>query len=287
MSKRNTTAKNLEEVNCTATVSQENNATVLTTDSATPETTPAPENAPAVETQEITAPAAPETSPEPAPEESNEFPNVELFPVLSDGAKFAINSYKVTITGKVYLKEEKHPYTAWDATVITPDGTIKTFTKVRNTAIKNFCHASTGITHNGGESRISKVLTDAELAAEYNRRAAQVTGTLARAYELYEKYTGIKLTAPEIDIHPIHDKLVEDNDQRRQEAETAKAANQKRQARKETRDLQKEIADLIAAGDFAKAAELMQSKANAAAATENAPAPEDAPTATTPEAPEA
>lgn len=276
MSKRNTTAKSLEEVNCTATatVSQESNATVSTTDSVTPETAPAPENAPVIETQEITAPAT----------ENNDFPNVELFPVLSDGAKFAINSYKVTITGKVYLKEEKHPYTAWDATVITPDGTTKTFSKVRNTAIKNFCHASSGITHNGGESRISKVLTDAELAAEYDRRAAQVTGTLTRAYELYEKYTGIKLDIPEIDIHPIHDRLVEDNNQRRQDAETAKAANQKRQARKETRDLQKEIADLIAAGDFAKAAELMQSKANAAA-TENAPAPEDAPTAAAPEAP--
>lgn len=264
MSKRNTTAKSLEEVNCTATatVSQENNATVSTTDSATPETAPAPEN-------------APETSTEQAPYDSTDFPTVELFPVLSDGAKFAINSYKVTITGKAYLKEEKHPYTAWDATVITPDGTTKTFTKVRNTAIKNFCHASTGITHNGGENRISKVLSDAELAAEYDRRAAQVTGTLARAYELYEKYTGIKLDIPEIDIHPIHDKLVEDNNQRRQDAENAKAADQKRQARKETRDLQKEIADLIAAGDFAKAAELMQSKANAAA-TAN-PAPEDAP----------
>ena len=276
MSKRNTTAKSLKEVNCTATatVSQENNATVSTTDSATPETAPAPENAPVIETQDSNAPAAPENSTEPATE-NNDFPNVELFPMLSDGAKFAINSYKVTITGKVYLKEEKHPYTAWDATVITPDGTTKTFSKVRNTAIKNFCHASSGITHNGGESRISKVLTDAELAAEYNRRAAQVTGTLARAYELYEKYTGIKLDIPEIDIHPIHDKLVEDNNQRRQEAENAKAADQKRQARKETRDLQKEIADLIAAGDFAKAAELMQSKANAAA-TAN-PAPEDAP----------
>ena len=268
MSKRKTTAKSLEEVNCTATVSQENNVTVSTTDSATPETAPAPENAPVTETQEITATAT----------ENTDFPNVELFPVLSDGAKFAINNYKVTITGKVYLKEEKHPYTAWDATVITPDGTTKTFTKVRNTAIKNFCHASTGINHNGGDSRISKVLTDAELAAEYDRRAAQVTGTLTRAYELYEKYTGIKLDIPEIDIHPIHDKLVEDNDQRRQDAETAKAANQKRQARKETRDLQKEIADLIAAGDFAKAAELMQSKANAAATANPAPeAPEDAP----------
>lgn len=262
MSKRNTSAKSLEEVNCTATatVSQENTATVSTTDSATPETAPTPDNAPVIETQD-----------------STDFPTVELFPVLSDGAKFTINSYKVTITGKTYLKEEKHPYTAWDATVITPDGTTKTFSKVRNTAIKNFCHASTGITHNGGESRISKVLTDAELAAEYNRRAAQVTGTLARAYELYEKYTGIKLDIPEIDIHPIHDRLVEDNDQRRQDAENAKAANQKREARKETRDLQKAIADLIAAGDFAKAAELMQSKANAAA-TAN-PAPEDLPEA--------
>ena len=250
MSKRNTTVKSLEEVHCTAT------ATVA----ATAETAPAPQDS-----------ATPETAPAP---ENTEFPTVELFPVLSDGAKFAINSYKVTITGKAYLKDEKHPYTAWDATVITPDCTTKTFTKVRNTAIKNFCHASTGITHNG-ESRISNVLTDAELAAEYNRRAAQVTGTLARAYELYEKYTGIKLDIPEIDIHPIHERLVEDNNQRRQDAENAKAANQKRQARKETRDLQKEIADLIAAGDFAKAAELMQSKANAAAN----PAPEDAPEA--------
>ena len=183
--------------------------------------------------------------------------------------KFEVNGYKVSITGREYLKDEKFPFTAWDAVVVVPDGTEKTFAKVRNTAIKTFCHASTGITHNGtGESRISRVLTDEELAKEATRRHDQISGMMARAAELAAKY-GTSIDTPEADRYTaIYNALQDENNARKESAEKAKAANAERTARKETRDLQKEIADLIAAGNFQKAAELMQQKANATKATQ-------------------
>ena len=205
-----------------------------------------------------------------------EFQHLDNFPTLAEGMKFEVNGYKVTITGKEYVKVSdsvKYPYTAWSATVTNPDGTTKDFQKVRNTAICNFCKASTGITHNGtGAASITKVLTDEELAKEATRRHDQISGMMARAAELATKY-GTSIDTPEADRYTaIYNALQEENNARRELAEKAKAANAERQARKETRDLQKEIAELIAAGDYQKAMELMQQKANATKATEPATA---------------
>lgn len=210
--------------------------------------------------------AAQDSQTDNTPETTPEFPHLDNFPTLAEGLKFEVNGYKVTITAKEYIKVSetvKYPFTAWSATVVAPDGTTKDFAKVRNTAICNFCHASTGITHDGNGGRITKVLTDDELAKEATRRHDQICGMMTRAAELATKY-GTSVDTPEADRYTaIYNALKEENDSRRESADKAKANNEKRQARKETRDLTAEISKLIAAGNFQKAAELMQQKAAA------------------------
>lgn len=244
MKKTNNSSKDLQKVNAAPQAESQNLETINAA------TIPAPE--------ENNNPVTPEITGDP------DFPHVDNFPTLTEGAKFEVNGYKVSITGREYLKEEKYPYTAWTSQVTTPDGTTKDFTKVRNTAICNFCKASTGITHNGtGAASTTKVLTDAELAAEASRRSQQIAGLLARAAELAQKYGTNTADDEPTRYAAILDQLAKDNDTRKANAEKATKANAERQARKETRDLQTEISKLIAEGNFAKAAELMQQKADA------------------------
>lgn len=222
-------------------------------------------NAPVME-QEQTSVVVVEavTNTPPAQQEAApEFPHCIDFPTLTAGGKFEINGYKVQITGKEYLKEEKWPFTAWSATVIAPDGTEKEFQKVRNTAIMNYCHASTGISHAGGSASVAKVLTDEELRKETERRCAQVAGLLQRATELYSKYTGGKLhvSFKSKQRNRIYSKLNEDNEARKKQKAEATARVKAKEQKKELHDLSATVAELIAAGKYAEVAELMKQKA--------------------------
>lgn len=247
MKKTNNSSKDLQNVNAAPLAESQNLETINAA------TIPAPEENNNSVTPEITG--------------KTDFPHVDNFPTLTEGAKFEVNGYKVSITGREYLKEEKYPFTAWTAQVTTPDGTTKDFTKVRNTAICNFCHASTGIIHDGNNGgSIKKILSDEELATETTRRANQIAGLLTRAAELCEKYTnGRQTTAATADDirNAIFATLEEENNRRKADKEQNDKRNAEREQKKRTKSLQQSISELIAAGKFAEAQELISKAQNA------------------------